>query len=278
MGHKKIEVSIIISTYNQPDVLELVIRSFQKQTVKNFEVIIADDGSTEDTKSLIEDYKESVDFPLIHVWHEDIGYRKTIIHNEAIRRSSGQLLIFIDGDCVVSSDFVRDHFSIFEENQKSDYLFMGRRVEVGPKLTQQINKFTIDSILKPWSPDLFLSGFKKDTENTLRCFSIKNSIVRYLLKADKVPDLLGSNFSIPKNLMVKINGFNEDLKFYWGEDADIFLRCRNLKVKIIGKKYFAVEYHLFHPRRAPKPDAEANYFERLKDWSYVEAKTGLVHK
>jgi glycosyltransferase involved in cell wall biosynthesis len=275
---QSVEISIIVSTYNQPDILELVIRSFQKQTLKNFELIIADDGSTDETRRLIENYKNKVDFPLHHTWHEDIGYRKTIIHNEAIRRSLGKLLIFIDGDCVVASDFVRDHFSIFEENTKHDYLFMGRRVEVGPKLTNEINKTNIDTILKPWSPTLFLSGLTKDTENTLRCFSIKNSLLRFILKADKVPDLLGSNFSIPKSLMVKINGFNEDLKFYWGEDADIFLRCRNLKVKIIGKKYFAVEYHLFHPRRAPKPDAEANYFEKLKDWTYVEAKTGLVHK
>jgi glycosyltransferase involved in cell wall biosynthesis len=272
------DVSVIVSTYNQPEVLDLVIRSFQKQSLENFELIIADDGSTNETRRLIESYQSKVDFPLHHIWHEDVGYRKTIIHNEAIRRSEGKLLIFIDGDCVVAADFVRDHFSLFEENKKSDYLFMGRRVEVGPELTKEITSSSIDTILKPWSPKLFLSGLKKDTENTLRCFSIKNSIMRFFLKADKVPDLLGSNFSIPKSLMVKINGFNEDLKFYWGEDADIFLRCRNLKVKIIGKKYFAVEYHLFHPRRAPKPDAEANYFERLKDWTYVEAKTGLVHK
>ncbi len=273
--HSKL-ISIIVSTYNQPDVLELVIRSFQQQKLQNFELLIADDGSKDDTREMIARYQKMVPFPLIHVWHEDIGYRKTIIHNEAIRRSQGELLIFIDGDCVVAPEFVADHFALYEVHKTEDYLFMGRRVEVGPKLTSTLTKENISSVLRPWSVPLILSGLKKDTENVLRMFSIKNEILRFLLKADKVPDLLGSNFSIPKKLMEKVNGFNEELKFYWGEDADLFLRCRNRKVNIIGKKYYAVEYHLFHPRRAPQPDAEANYRERLNDWTYITAKKGLA--
>lgn len=270
------KISVIVSTYNWPEALELVVLSFKDQTYKHFELIIADDGSNQTTTNLLQAYEKIMPFPLIHVWHEDLGYRKTIIHNEAIRKSSGDLLVFIDGDCVVAPDFLKDHADVFLHEKNHEYLCMGRRVELGPKITKIIRPMNFRSILRPWSVPLFLSGVEGDTKNFLRVFSIKNHLMRMLLKADNVSDLLGSNFSIPRSLMVAINGFNEALEHYWGEDADIFLRCRNLGVKLVGKKYFAVEFHLYHERRQPKPDAEREYFERLKDFSYKKATKGLI--
>lgn len=271
------KVSVLIATYNWPFALELVIRGFMLQSFKDFELVIADDGSTKDTKDLIEKYKKLTDFNILHFWHEDIGYRKAKVHNEALPGCSGELLICMDGDCVPHRDYVKDHFQIYEENKNAPYIFMGRRVEVGPILTERLNSKNLeDYLLRPWSVELALSCMKKDTDNFMRQFSIKNKLLRMLLRSDRIPDIMGCNFSIPYNLMTKINGFNQDLEKYWGEDSDVFLRVRNMGGKTIGKKSFACQYHLFHPRRAEASDDWEKYQKRLLDWSYVKTSNGLV--
>jgi len=255
--------------------LELVLNSFRNQTEKNYELIIADDGSTSETKDLIEKYRNRLNVPLIHLWQEDDGFRKAQIHNEAIRVAKSDFLIFTDGDCVVDPDFVKDHRAIYDQKHSEDYVFMGRRVEVGQKLTEELTPKNQNSILCPWSPRLAESCLESDSRNFFRSFSIKNPIIRYLFKSDKVDDLLGCNFSLPKRVMENINGFNENFKTYWGEDGDIFVRLRNFGCELIGAKSYAVQYHLYHSRRTPGEGAMAEYNQLLNNREYKWTEKGL---
>mgnify|MGYP000871092073 FL=1 len=105
------KASVIFSTYNSEEWLEKVIWGFSVQTTKDFEIIIADDGSREATKNLIEKYKTELDIPIIHVWQEDNGFQKSQILNKAILASTTDYLIFTDGDCIPRKDFVETHLN-----------------------------------------------------------------------------------------------------------------------------------------------------------------------
>ena len=105
----KFDISVIISTYNNPKWLGKVLWSYQFQSFRNFEVLVADDGSSKETKDLIEDFKAKNFFSIKHVWHEDNGFRKTKILNKAILESSSEYLLFTDGDCIARDDFIQQH-------------------------------------------------------------------------------------------------------------------------------------------------------------------------
>jgi glycosyltransferase involved in cell wall biosynthesis len=99
-------ISILLATYNWPQALKLCLESLATQTDRHFEIIIADDGSTESTKQVIEAFKASTSIPIEHLWQEDQGFRKTIILNRAIEAAHGDYLVFLDGDCIVQPDSV----------------------------------------------------------------------------------------------------------------------------------------------------------------------------
>ena len=122
----KTKVSLIISTYNWPEALELVLLSVKHQVVYPLEVIIADDGSKEDTRFLIETFQKKIPVPLLHIWHDDVGFTKSIILNKAIAKAKGNYIIQVDGDCILHKDFVKDHFNSTEERT---YLY-GSRVNI----------------------------------------------------------------------------------------------------------------------------------------------------
>ena len=109
-----VQASIIISTYNSPKWLEKVLWSFDCQSVSDFEIVIADDGSSQETKSLIDAFRAKTDKHIEHVWHEDNGFQKTIILNKAIEASKSDYLIFTDGDCIARQDFVEMHLKYRE--------------------------------------------------------------------------------------------------------------------------------------------------------------------
>ena len=155
---------------------------------------------------------------------------------------------------------------------------MGRRVELGKKYTQKLSPAKSNqSLLGAFPFKLWLSCLQGDSRSFLRTYSIKNKVLRKVLKADQVNDLLGCNFSLPKETLLSINGFNEDLdggNDSIGEDGDIFIRLKNLGVLRIGKKYFAPMFHLHHERK-DRAESYQKYLEKLKQTKYVWAHNGF---
>ncbi len=262
-------ISIICSTYNQPRFLSMVLDSLAHQSQKNFELLIADDGSTDETAKLIDQFSKTVDFPVKHVWHEDKGWRKSQLHNRAIKESHGELLIFIDGDCILHPDFVKDHYRVFEKYQ-TQYVLMGRRVDLGEKITSQLSLANYRSYLLSIFP---LKLFCSDSISPMRRYSLKNFLLRKIFRANRVNDLLGCNFSLPRQSMYQINGFNNE--YERGEDGDIFVRLRNTGHKLLGMKYYAVMFHLFHGR-GNYQYVDDNYHKILKLTDYRQCRDGLT--
>jgi glycosyltransferase involved in cell wall biosynthesis len=265
--------SLICSTYNQPRFLRMVLDSLLFQTSQSFECIIADDGSSFETKNLVEEFKEKAPFPVIHLWHEDQGWRKSQIHNLAISKAQTDHLIFIDGDCILAPDFVMDHQNI-EAQQSSPYVLMGRRVELGEDFTKNLslNNYQ-DKLFHPFNFSLLISCLKNDSRSWARKFSLRSPLVRALFNANQVDDLLGCNFSLRKSSMILINGFNDEMER--GEDGDIFVRLRNSKHHLIGMKYYAVMFHLFHGR-GNYQYVDDNYSELIQKRDYTWCPKGLA--
>lgn len=110
------KISLIATTYNRPDALRLCIESIGRQTLVPFEVIIADDGSTDDTRTLIERMRKDFPCPIVHAWQEDLGFRAAEVRNNALRLCKGDYVVFIDGDIIMHPHFVEDHAKMAQPN------------------------------------------------------------------------------------------------------------------------------------------------------------------
>jgi glycosyltransferase involved in cell wall biosynthesis len=238
-------ISVIVPTYNRPKALRLSLLSLARQSMLPTEVLIADDGSTSETRdTVIEMQKELKQvFPIKHVWQEDIGFRKPKILNETVRQSQGEYLIFIDGDCLAHRHFVRAHV---EESDPSTIL-SGKRVEIGKELSERLMQEGV--VLNSLSMRLLLDSMKGRSRKVEESIQIKNRLLRQMMHRDFInaDGVWGCNFSLPKQLFIDINGSDEDFLDGSLEDNDLGIRILNQGKKIRSVRGLAIIFHLWHP-------------------------------
>ena len=146
---------------------------------------------------------------------------------------------------------VEDHLRM----RRPSSFVCGRRVDLGPNITREISVHDIRSgRLDGFWWKLTLSALKKDTLNLKRGFRVVSPRLREILGYTRPIDILGRNMSLWKRDLIAINGFNEALESYWGEDGDLFIRLRNAGKKAINAKNACIQFHTFHERRVPTPE------------------------
>ncbi|PZD78244.1 glycosyltransferase family 2 protein [Mesonia sp. K7] len=224
------KVSLIITTYNWHQALELVLLTAQKQSLMPYEIIIADDGSGNETKVVIDQFKDKL--PLKHLWHEDDGFRRTVILNKAIAQAQGEYIIQLDGDCLMHPDFVKDHTEMAVKNQ---YLY-GSRVNIREEFLPELFQNKVTQI------GFFNSGIKNKTRNLHLPFLMK----MYKANDQLSSKLRGCNLSYWKKDILKINGYNEDMTGWGKEDSEMAIRLLNTGVKGRRIRYGGIIYHIFH--------------------------------
>lgn len=268
--------ALVITTYNNPAFLGICLKSFANQTRQDIDIFIADDGSTPETRAKIDSLRPLFSRELRHHWHPDEGYRKAKINNDVFRELGAyDVVILVDGDTVAHHRFIEDHLALHERYGKR-FLFMGRRIDLSRALTARVNEANVtvfNRALLP--PGLLASYVRGETKNLSRAFRIADPLLQRLLRRDRVDDLLGSNYSISRELLWEVNGYDEDFHSYWGEDGDLFVRVRNSGARILGLKSYAVQYHLFHKRLEPKREHEEIYEQRLRDQAYRRCANGI---
>lgn len=245
---KKIETSIIISTYNQPNWLQKVLWSLQYQTVTNFEVIIADDGSTEDTKSLITKFSKSVDFTIKHVWQADEGFQKTKILNKALLQCTANYVIFTDGDCILRADFIATHLNYKEQG----YFLSGGYFKLPMSISKAITKQDIEAqncFNIKWLKVRGLGYSFKNNKLTAKGNLAK--FLNFITPTKATWD--GNNASGFKADLLAVNGFDERMQ-YGGEDRELGERLFNYGIKAKQIRYSAICVHLDHARSYVKPE------------------------
>ncbi len=225
-------VALIITTYNWHQALELVLLSVKNQSYMPNEVIVADDGSTDETKELIKTFQQNFPTKLIHLWHEDKGFRRSAVLNMAFSKTDSQYLIQLDGDCIIHKDFIKDHMNHAE---KDTFLF-GSRVSIQKSFLPTL----FDNKIIRFS--FFAKGIKKRTRN-LRILLLSN---QYKRKNELSKKLRGCNLSFWKEDIIAINGYNEDMEGWGREDSEMIIRLLNKGV--LGKRlrYCGIIYHIYH--------------------------------
>ncbi len=255
-----IKTSIIISFYNKIEYLKLVLAGFEIQSENDFEIIIADDGSNQQVLSEIQKKISSYSFRIKHIWQEDKGFRKNKILNKAILASESEYLIFIDGDCVPHSHFIEGHLSNAETNK----ILTGRRVNLSEKLTNQLDEQKIkQKILEKKFYKLIFDGIIGESVDVEKGVYIKNkNLLQFLNRKER--GLLGCNFSLFKQDLLDINGFDERYEApSIGEDSDIQFRLELVGKKIKSVNHIAIQYHLYH-KLQERPQKNLDLFEEVK--------------
>ena len=228
------QISLIITTYNWKEALELSLNSALNQTIKPNEIIIADDGSTDDTLELITKITQKTDIKIIHSWQEDNGFRLAGSRNLAIKKSSFEYIIIIDGDMILDKDFIKNHLDIAEKN----CYIQGSRV----LLNDTISKNFLKS--KNFKKPKVLSNQIKNNENSIKNFFL-SKFISYK-KSQNFKGVRGCNFAFFKQDFIKVNGFNEDFITWGREDSELIARLYNIGIQRKNLKFGGIQYHLFH--------------------------------
>lgn len=245
-------VSLIISTYNYPEALRLSLHSLQRQTRMPDEVIIADDGSGEETRLLIESLQGEFGVSLLHVWHEDKGFRLAAIRNKAIRASSCDYVIQVDGDIVMEPHFVEDHIAFAERG----YFCSGSRAMVSESRTHEA--FRQDQFL----PTCFSRGIEHRL-NAVRCRML-TPFFRHHKRVN------GCNLAFWRDDLFAVNGYDESIVGWGAEDHDLTDRLLRSGLQKKHIKFRAIQYHLWH--RSASRDA----LQEHKDLIEARRREGIV--
>jgi len=238
----KFVASVIITTYNKPEFLRLVLFSYTLQSVKDFEILIADDGSNKETKDVIDTFFKTTHLNIKHIWHEDDGFQKTKILNKAIIEATSDYLIFTDDDCIARKDFVETHLNL----RKPNYALSGGYFKLTEAISKIITKAIIASEKCFESSWLLENGQPKSFKlNKLTKSTFKAKVLNTITPTKATFD--GMNVSCWKPLILKVNGFDERMQ-YGGLDREIGERLMNLGVKFRQIRYSAICLHLHHER------------------------------
>lgn len=240
-------LTLVIAVYNRPDVLRLLVAALARQTVRDVEVIFADDGSGDDVARVVADAKAALPFAVQHLWHEDRGWRKNVMLNAAVRMARSDYLVFIDGDCLPHARFLEDHLRA----RAPRTVLCGRRVEMSRRWSEGLTIERVASgAFERLRADVWFDGVRGRALRIEDGLRLPPPMARLL--HGRRGGLLGSNFSLHRDDLARINGFDEQYDGPGcGEDSDIEFRLRLDGVRMQALRHSAIQYHVWHPRTEP---------------------------
>ncbi len=267
------KLSVIITTYNSPKWLEKVLWGYSAQSHQDFEIIIGDDGSTDQTRELIDQMRETTCMTIKHIWQQDKDFRKCRILNKSILAVESNYVVFTDGDCIPRSDFLTVHA---REARRGNYLSGGYH-KLPMSTSEAITKNDILSgrcFELKWLKAHGLKSSLKNTKLTATTFSAQ--ILNRLTPT--ACNFKGSNGSVWLKDIIAINGFDERMP-WGGLDREFGVRLINSGVKPKHVRYNAIVLHLDHKRGYKDPDIMRNNKQlRLQNQRdrVVRTKFGIV--
>jgi glycosyltransferase involved in cell wall biosynthesis len=229
--------------------LWLTLQSIIRQSSLPDEIIIADDGSNSETQNTINTFKKQFSLDLIHVWHEDTGFRLSSIRNKAIAAAKSQYIIQIDGDLILHKNFIEDHIRF----AKPKNFVSGTRCMINESLTKSLIQNQQIII-----PSLFDKALTKKY-NGIRFSPLAFLMYYTSLNPNNYKYVLGCNMAFWKKDLIEVNGYNEAFEGWGKEDNDISIRLINLGLKLRFIKFNAIVYHLHHRASSTQSLSENEY-------------------
>jgi len=233
-------IAVIVTTYNSPAALAAVLDGYIAQDSHDFDLIVADDGSTGDTRRLIEGYAGRVPFPLNHVWQEDRGFRAAAIRNRALAATGADYVIFTDGDCIPSRNFVAQHRRLAEPGR---YL-SGNRVLLSARLTERVLRERLP--IQEWSGRQWLRAwFARDAKRIWPLLMLPDGAFRKL-RPRRWYGVKTCNLSAWRRDLLAVNGLDETYSGWGLEDSDLVIRLLHADVRHKSARFAAPVFHLWH--------------------------------
>jgi glycosyltransferase involved in cell wall biosynthesis len=263
-------ISVVITTYNRPDALEAVVRACFMQNDKNFEIIIADDGSTANTRDCVERLSQGAPVPVRHVWQPDQGFRAAMARNRGTLAARGDYIIFLDGDCIPQRDFIARHRAL----SRPGCLVSGSRILMSERLTRRVLEQGI-AIPDTGTATRLAWRLRGDLNKTLQLglrwpdlARVRNSFSWRRIKS--------CNLAVWRSDLERVNGFDESFTGWGHEDSDLVVRLFHAGVKRKDGAFATEVFHLWH-REAQRDQESSNrqvVLERA-DAKVTQATIGL---
>ena len=266
-------ISVIISTYNKPHFLERVLWGYAVQTRRDFQVVIADDGSGPETAAVVHRIGEETGLDLLHVWHEDRGFRKTEILNRAIVAARGDHLLFTDGDCIPRRDLLDVHYRLTEPGR---YLAGGYL-----KLPEEVSAaVAVDDVVSGRVADLgwLRSRGWRPGRRALRLVRSRRLAALLDRLTPTAAHFHGNNASVSREALLEVNGFEGEMG-YGGLDRALGYRLENRGVRGRQIRHRAICLHLHHDRPYKDPEVvqrNREILQRVQRSGEFRARRGIA--
>lgn len=244
-------VCMIVTTYNRPAALDRVLDSVARQQSLPEQVIVADDGSDERTTAVVESWRSRLGTALHHAWQPDDGFRAAASRNRAARDASADLLLFIDGDCLLRPSVVAEHRRLAE----AGCAVAGNRILLSPRLTQAVEQGLVDPVGWQYT-DWMKARLKGDVERLWPLITLPGHAWRRLRPTHWL-QMRGCNMAVFREDFERINGFEEQICGWGFEDSDLAIRLINAGIRVKSGRFATAVLHLWHRERA-RDDAEQN--------------------
>ena len=230
-------ISLVVLTYNWPQALERVLESVAAQSRLPDEVIVADDGSREDTRALVARIARNFPCRIAHVWHEDLGFRAARARNLGIAAARGDYVILIDGDMLLHPEFIADH----ERLALPGHALQGSRLNASESETQRLLAGG-RARFSPLMPGRF------PPHRAIRSLLL----ARWKARSSSGGRIFSCNMSAWREDLLRLNGFDERFEGYGGEDQELAKRLRHAGIRRRQLKFAGLAIHLHHASRAPQ--------------------------
>jgi glycosyltransferase involved in cell wall biosynthesis len=233
-------ISVIVTTYNRADALEAVLAALARQTDRQFEVVMADDGSGPATSAVIDRWRSRIGAPLSHVWQVDRGFRAAEIRNRAILASHGDYCIFLDGDCLVRLDFIARHRRLAERG----WFVTGNRVLLSPALTETVLRQGLHP--DSWTAGEWVRERLRGGVNRLAAVPRVPLGPARKLTARQWRGARSCNLAVWRSDLDRVDGFDARFSGWGREDSDLLIRLIHSGVRRKDGRFATGVIHLWH--------------------------------
>jgi glycosyltransferase involved in cell wall biosynthesis len=259
-----VSISVVMNTCNRAARLRWALASYLRQTAQDFEIVVADDGSTDDTPEVVERFRRSAPFEVQYVRHEHQGHRRAAILNRGIERCRGSQVLFTDCDSLASSRLIEVH----QRHMRPERILIGAYVRLGPRETESLT----DAVVQSGAFEELLDSRRRG-ELMRRHRKARWQI---LLRRRRRPHNLGLNYSAARAALLRINGYDEEYRGWGGADGDVRERLRKIGVRPYSAYDGALVFHMWHPVEPTRKELARNRARSRRREVPVFAERGIV--
>jgi glycosyltransferase involved in cell wall biosynthesis len=263
-------ISVIVTTYNREDALEAVLSALSGQTDREFEVVVADDGSRPTTAALIERWKGRLGVPLSHVWQADRGFRAAEIRNRALLAARGDYCIFLDGDCIARADFVATHRRLAERG----WFVTGNRVLLSRELTAAVLREGV--LPQTWNLAQWINRRAQGGVNRLAAVLRLPLGPLRKLRPGQWLGARSCNLAVWRSDLELVDGFDASFRGWGREDSDLLIRLLHSGVRRKDGRFATGVIHLWHEEEdRSQLDANDARLDAVQRSDRVRAQAGM---